>query len=1653
MLRPEQAKEMLEQFQNKEIPKRRIDAVDKLSGKLKTLGYALLGRDNKGAPFTDWMHRAKLLNDAAKPLEELSAKERLKIWTALFPQMAPIVEGAWQLRLTLPYQEGYARKAFRAPRQPALYRTGRMQWIGNLILALEFYDPDILWCATWAAHLNYFATGIGTLCAAAIEAGGKQGEEVFQLLRESATGEHAIGAMGRHVTQALLCASKPEGWEFIEKMLLAAQRQEGLRQTILESIDEAHPEAFLRMLKLIQEENLTRFSATVRAVNVWFGYMWDSVSAGVVNKVLERVQNYFDDPKARDKAIASGEPEDAYLALWTLAFTDVGTALAPAAKLLKDKKVERRFVGVQLLGQMRTLAATEHMLAALADDDLRIVLKAWDHLSFQANDNEEEEQALAQKLLQGQFERLEKLLPRLPEEKTTLKPLVWPWTAYVVDKTSYAHQLPRYLQERPAARLLPYLPQMNADGRHHVVRAIAQQKKSDAATREALFTFVGDASPSVREEALKVLKTFKITTAEAQGLEQLLTRKAGDLRRGVLALLLEQQDAAAFASADRLLQGDAPQRLAGLELLRLLADAGREPIGCKQRADTFAQRAKVSKEETKLLELLQNVGRKVDTLEDALGLITDPSQRTQPPPPRKLQVQFNSTAAAHCLESLDALIHEHRETPLHLDKTNPEAVTLLGNAGWQFPDPLRDFQMNPELPLQELWERWWAERGPDLRDEDGWELLRAWHMPKNSTTEQLHWSLYGGFGGAVQEGDDTPVAKAYALLLGQVKPKLRYREIVCTLLHWLLQLHPPKGGLDFLLDAVETAFALIPPEELIHVKKNYQDPHWRDEHSPFSSWLHHVRLYLRLAPKEWQNPHYQRFWHLLRWADEPGVKIPRNRPQLLELGAALQAGGATVADLYDQLLGPRNVPEDGSYSYYANYFGELRDLTSRHPYHEGFRRLQAMPVVREAVDRCRQRILEVELARGETPTVATGAALSLESVLGLEWLIRLLVALGKNPLKHGSYWSGQGKAPVFGYLIEHCYPLPEDTPERFAAQIKEADVPETRLVELAIFAPQWAPHVGPVLGWPEFTEAVWWVLAHTRDRSLAWNQERQGQIAQFTPLSVEDLMDGAVDVAWFHRVYLELGPKRWQAIYAAAKFATKGAGHKRAQLFADAMLGKVKRKELLDGIEEKRQQDAVRALGLLPLAKGSAAVREKDLLERYQVLQEFLRTSKQFGSQRQASEKRAGTIGMENLARTAGYPDPIRLEWALEAKAVADLAAGPVRVTVDGVTVSLALDLEGQAEISVLRGDKPLKTVPPAVKKDPQVAELFERKTDLKRQASRMRQSLETAMVRGDPFTGSELQELMQHPLLARFLARLVLLGEGILGYPENNGKVLRDHAGKLEPVKKEERFRIAHPVDLLATHAWDRWQHDCFQREVMQPFKQVFRELYVLTQAEQTEGRQSRRYAGHQVNPRQALALLTARGWISHDGVQKTFHDAGIIAAVQFLNGIFTPAEVEGLTLESILFYKKGNWHPLPLTEVPPRLFSEVMRDLDLVVSVAHRGGVDPEASASTVEMRAALLRETCQLLKITNIRIKEPHVLIDGDLANYSIHLGSANVHRLPGGSLCILPVHAQHRGRLFLPFADDDPKTAEVISKTLLLARDREIQDPGILEQLRR
>ena len=298
----------------------------------------------------------------------------------------------------------------------------------------------------------------------------------------------------------------------------------------------------------------------------------------------------------------------------------------------------------------------------------------------------------------------------------------------------------------------------------------------------------------------------------------------------------------------------------------------------------------------------------------------------------------------------------------------------------------------------------------------------------------------------------------------------------------------------------------------------------------------------------------------------------------------------------------------------------------------------------------------------------------------------------------------------------------------------------------------------------------------------------------------------------------------------------------------------------------------------------------------------------------------------------------------------------------------------------------------------------------------------------------------------------VVVTSEGILGLPGVDGKSLTGPDGSARPTDGSA-LRIAHPVDLLASGEWADFQHAAFSSKRTQPFRQLFRELYIPTAQELDDGPTSRRYAGHQVESGRARGIFTSRGWVAdfEVGFGRTFHREKLTAWCSLIGGFGTAAEVEDATIEDVTFCRAGKWEPIPIRDVPARLFSETMRDLDLVVSVAHAGGVDPETSESSIEMRSRLVEETTALLGLTNVEVGGHHARIRGKLGTYSVQLGSGQVHRIPGNAVCIIPVSAQHRGRIFLPFADDDPRTAEVISKVITLARDDKIQDPTILEQL--
>jgi hypothetical protein len=509
MLKPEQARRQLEKVRSKSGAKRRWAALARLPKKLADVGRALLGRDARGAPTDDGEARRLAHLAAGDRLDDLTAGERQKLFEALFPKLAIHVESAWQLGRRLPYDSGPDRKPFRAPRHPALTRAARTAWLVGLLDELEGYEKDITWLAAWAGFLSsgYSADQVGVVLAAAVEAAGKEGAAVLDILRQSACGTHPVGAMGRHVARALLIAEDPQGWDFIGRLLADGDQPERVRQTILETIEEAHPEAFRRMLRLIMEHDLARHEDAVQALSVWFGFSWGAVSVRVVNRVLERVIEFLGAPRARAQALQSDDSETVYLGLWAMAFADAAAAVKPAAALLRDPNVERRFVAAHLLAQLQIPAARRKLLTALEDDDLRVALCA---LEGCERGEAGEPGALADRSSQRLFEPVQRLLTRLPPDRAYLEPIVWPWQVFTADRQTVAASLVNYLGKRPARLLVRHVPDMDAPARRLVIQKLGSMKKWDDETCSALMALAEDSSPTVREAARSALARKQI---------------------------------------------------------------------------------------------------------------------------------------------------------------------------------------------------------------------------------------------------------------------------------------------------------------------------------------------------------------------------------------------------------------------------------------------------------------------------------------------------------------------------------------------------------------------------------------------------------------------------------------------------------------------------------------------------------------------------------------------------------------------------------------------------------------------------------------------------------------------------------------------------------------------------------------------------------------------------------------------------------------------------------------------------------------------------------------------------------------------------------------------------------------------------------------
>ena len=471
-------------------------------------------------------------------------------------------------------------------------------------------------------------------------------------------------------------------------------------------------------------------------------------------------------------------------------------------------------------------------------------------------------------------------------------------------------------------------------------------------------------------------------------------------------------------------------------------------------------------------------------------------------------------------------------------------------------------------------------------------------------------------------------------------------------------------------------------------------------------------------------------------------------------------------------------------------------------------------------------ILDVELKRGDTPTVFSDAVSRISRIEGIPRLMEILRAMGSDPLDRNTYYSyngGTSKKESLSHLLKVCWPADSETAADLKTAVKKNKVSTDRLIEVAMYAPQWLDLAEEVLGIDGFKSGCYYFMAHMNER---FDDRKKAVIARYTPLSPEELNNGCFDTNWFFEVYEKLGEKNFSKLYKAAKYIADGSKHTRARKYADAATGKVDRDELEKTIADKRNKDLLMSYGLIPMKD------RQDSLHRYEFLQKFLKESKQFGAQRRASEAQCVQYAMKNMATTAGYADELRLTLAMETELVTSNQQYFDGITIGDYVAQILVDADGKSELKLFKKGKAVKSVPA-------FNDVKEFASKLKNQYSRCVSMFERAMEEEDAYSYGELLQLCKNPVTAGILGRLVFVGAEAAASAETASApgantligTLEEFATVDPALAEDTKLLVAHPITLYRLGVLPKYQRLFFEKQqasgTKQPFKQVFREFY----------------------------------------------------------------------------------------------------------------------------------------------------------------------------------------------------------------------------------
>jgi hypothetical protein len=453
------------------------------------------------------------------------------------------------------------------------------------------------------------------------------------------------------------------------------------------------------------------------------------------------------------------------------------------------------------------------------------------------------------------------------------------------------------------------------------------------------------------------------------------------------------------------------------------------------------------------------------------------------------------------------------------------------------------------------------------------------------------------------------------------------------------------------------------------------------------------------------------------------------------------------------------------------------------------------------------------------------------------------------------------------------------------------------------------------------------------------------------------------------------------------------------------------------------------------------------------------------------------------------------------------------------VVSELRVDGSEVQQVWVRKDGKRLSSAPKAVKEKypEELKEISQALKDIRKMLPAQRDRIDNLYLLQKKWTFASWQaRYLNHPLVGTIVRRLIWTfsqGDKSATGIWFDGQIVGGNHQPLDWLDDSTTVELWHPIHAESNVVLE-WRGWLLEHEIRQPFKQAYREIYLLTDAERNTHVYSNRYAAHILRQHQFNSLCAARGW---KNALRLMVDDEFPPATKILPqwGLRAEYWVEGigdqygtdtndtgtylyLTTDQVRFYRmdanqnqahgygggytahrwfgRGNAEPLPLEEIPPLVFSEIMRDVDMFVGVASVGN-DPNWLDGGAEVRyrdywhsysfgeltessktrKQVLQTLLPRLKIAErCKLTDKFLVVRGDIRSYKIHLGSGNILMEPNDQyLCIVPSRRSGemgRDKLFIPF-EGDQTLAIILSKAFLLAEDKKITDPSITRQIKR